>query len=61
MHLSSIYLSIFHFFKASNEVEAFTYTLGLLTYLLTHLSAKCSCIPFETYPGFLVCFYVCNM
>ena len=38
-------------FYASNEIEAYTSTLGLLTHLLahslTHLSAESSCIPFE--------------
>ena len=32
------------------EMEAFTSTLGLLTYSVTDLSALCSCIPFVAFP-----------
>ena len=38
-------------------MEAYTSTLGLLTYLvLTDMSSYCAWIPFEGVPGFLACF-----
>ena len=36
--------------QASNKMEAYASTLSLLTYSLTHLSGKFSCIGFEACP-----------
>ena len=48
-----------YIFKASNEMGAYISTLGLLTYLLTHLLiCPCNALVFylKLVPGFRACF-----
>ena len=56
MHFSDVFLVFCFtvhrskFVKASIEMEAYTYNLGLLTHSITDMSAKCSCIQFDAFP-----------